>query len=78
MKTPDTEARVVRTSTPVHQYTESPGVSFTHPYRLLAVLVLYLLMLGACGWWVTRWADYPPDAQPYTKPLRTRPPGFDR
>lgn len=52
---------------------ETPGVSFPHPYRLLALIVCYLALLGACGWYVTRWASYPPDAQPYTHPLRTRP-----
>ena len=51
-----------------------PGVSFTHPYRLFLVIVLYLCLLGGCGWYLTRWASSPPDQQPYTRPLRTRPP----
>jgi len=68
--TPDMPSRVVRTSTPVQ---ENPGLTF-HPYRLFLLIVLYLCVLGSCGWYVTRWASYPPDQQPYTRPLRTRPP----
>jgi len=73
----DRPSRVVRTSTPSTPVQgDPPQVSFTHPYRLFLVLVLYLCLLGSCGWYVTRWASYPypPDAQPYTRPLRTRPP----
>jgi len=66
--TPSEPARVVRTSTPVQ------GNANTHAARLLALIILYLCLLGGCGWYLTRWASYPPDQQPYTRPLRTRPP----
>jgi hypothetical protein len=53
---------------------------FTEPYRvslprLILALLLWGLLIGAGCTRVLRWTSTPPEDQPYSRPLRTRPPG---
>lgn len=52
-------------------------LSETHTIRalpLLLALALWMLLVGAGCALVFRWTAHPPEAQPYSAPLRTRPP----
>jgi hypothetical protein len=48
------------------------------PTALLAIMLAYMLWIGACASLVFRWTNVPPEDQPYATPLRTRPPSPPR
>ena len=44
------------------------------PTRLILALLAWILLIGAGCTLVFRWTSSPPESQPYSAPLRTRPP----
>lgn len=57
-----------------------PNDPWTQPvlqlhWRMLVVIVLlYMLLIGLSCAMIFRWTNVPPEDQPYSAPIRTRPP----
>ena len=45
------------------------------PIRLIALVLIFMLLIGVTCVLVFRWTETPPEQQPYAKPIRTRPLG---